>query len=278
MELTKDIKYNKELIQNESVQIDYSGDLFKNGSDEVYIVYGFDEDWKNTTYQKMEKLESCFSTSINLLEYCNFNFCFKDSYDNWDNNNYSNYTLKIEEKENSTSDLNALLDDILNETQSKETSSLEDSISKIQKISETFDKLFEDIENTQNCDLIEEETQDTTKHLDSLLSKIEIESSISNTVSAESLDLEKTFPEEFVSNTITETTEKIETTESTNDTSSISENSTLALTTTSKHKNIFEFENLSPWYVLKKRIRLAFYKLIYVLPAFLFGEEDDSEN
>ena len=45
-----------------------------------------------------------------------------------------------------------------------------------------------------------------------------------------------------------------------------------------KHKNIFEFENLSPWYVLKKRIRLAFYKLIYVLPAFLFGEEDDSEN
>ena len=277
MELTKDIKYNKELIQNESVQIDYSGDLFKNGSDEVYIVYGFDEDWKNTTYQKMEKLESCFSTSINLLEYCNFNFCFKDSYDNWDNNNYSNYTLKIEEKENSTSDLNALLDDILNETQSKETSSLEDSISKIQKISETFDKLFEDIENTQNCDLIEEETQDATKQLDSLLSKIEIENSISNTVSTESLDLEKTFPEEFVSNTITETTEKIEKIETTKD-SSVSENSSLALITTSKHKNIFEFENLSPWYVLKKRIRLAFYKLIYVLPAFLFGEEDDSEN
>ena len=42
--------------------------------------------------------------------------------------------------------------------------------------------------------------------------------------------------------------------------------------------NIFDFENLSPWYVFKKRVRLAFYKLIYVLPAFLFGEEDDSEN
>ena len=103
---------------------------------------------------------------------------------------------------------------------------------------------------------------------------------LSNTVSTESLDLEKTFPEEFVSNTITETTEKIEKIEKIETTkdSSVSENSSLALITTSKHKNIFEFENLSPWYVLKKRIRLAFYKLIYVLPAFLFGEEDDSEN
>ena len=55
-------------------------------------------------------------------------------------------------------------------------------------------------------------------------------------------------------------------------------NSSLSLITTSKKKSIFDFENLSPLYVLKKRIRLAFYKLIYVLPEFLFGEEDDSKN
>ena len=92
MELTKEIKYDKELKQNESVKIDYSGDLFKKGSDEVYIVYGFDKDWKNTTYQKMDKSESGFSTTIQLLEYSDFNFCFKDSNDNWDNNNNSDYT------------------------------------------------------------------------------------------------------------------------------------------------------------------------------------------
>ena len=297
MELTKEIKYDKKLKQNESVRIDYSGNLFQNGSNDVYIVYGFDKDWKNTTYQKMNKLENCFSTSIQLLEYNDFNFCFKDSNDNWDNNNYSDYTLKIEEKENSTSDLNALLDDILNETQLKteESTSLEDSISKIQKIADTFDGLFEDIEQTKTSDLTNTEINDIAVHFDSLLDNVVLENPVSNVASVESLDLEKTFPEEFDFSVDTGTIVNIETKEDVT-TSTItqietqteipqqsqvttsSENSNLALVTTSKHKNIFNFENLSPWYVFKKRVRLAFYKLIYVLPAFLFGEEDDSEN
>ena len=297
MELTKEIKYDKELKQNESVRIDYSGNLFQNGSNDVYIVYGFDKDWKNTTYQKMDKLENCFSTSIQLLEYSDFNFCFKDSSDNWDNNNYSDYTLKIEEKENSTSDLNALLDDILNETQLKteEPTSLEDSISKIQKIADTFDGLFENVEQTKTSDLTDKDVDDIAVHFDSLLDNVLLENPVSNVASVESLDLEKTFPEEFDFSVDTGTIVNIETKEDVT-TSTItqiepqteipqqsqvttsSENSNLALVTTSKHKNIFNFENLSPWYVFKKRVRLAFYKLIYVLPAFLFGEEDDSEN
>lgn len=288
MELTKDIKYDKELIQNESVKIDYSGSLYTNGSDEVYIVYGFDKEWKNTTYQKMDKTENCFSTTIQLSEYTDFNFCFKDSYNNWDNNNSCDYSLKIEVKKDSTSDLNALLDDILNETKTSkiETTPLEDSISKIQKISDTFDELFEE---TKTYDSVNEEIENTVSYFDALLDSIQAENTISNIQTAETLDLEKTFPEEFDSCVDTENVMTVEKTEDTvssqietittsTQSDTESESPSLALITTSKHKNIFDFENLSPWYVFKKRVRLAFYKLIYVLPAFLFGEEDDSEN
>lgn len=281
MELTKDIKYDKNLKQNECVKIDYSGCLYENGSHEVYIVYGFDKDWKNTTYQKMDKLENCFSTSVQLLEYNDFNFCFKDSNDNWDNNNYSDYTLKIEEKSNLTTNLNSLLDDILNETKTKnESNSLEESISKIQKIADSFDEIFEDSE-VVNSNLDNNQIQ----QFDSLLNEIETEVKISDTASAECLDLEKTFPQEFDFVINTENAEITENTilsvqtqaevESTTETATTSESPSLALTTTSKNKNIFDFENLSPWYILKKRIRLAFYKFLYILPAFLFGEDED---
>lgn len=267
MELTKEIIYDSDLIQNESFKLSYSGDLYKSGSEEVYIVFGFDKDWKNTTYQKMDKCENGFSTTINLLEYNEFNFCFKDSNDNWDNNNASDYHLCIEPKKDSTSDLNALLDDILNEAQAaeKETTPLEESILKIQRIQEKFDEIFADIE-------AEDFEENTTPLV------------------AEALDLEKAFPEEFTfsdeieskiskleltENNVDSTISQIETKEETISSSSKQENTTLALTTTSKHKNIFEFDNLSPWYVFKKRVRLAFYKLIYVLPSFIFGEDED---
>ena len=80
------------------------------------------------------------------------------------------------------------------------------------------------------------------------------------------MDLETQFPEEF------NPVQNIEN-------SNVFEESKpkhLSLTTSSsKKKSIFAFENLSPWYVLAKRVRLALYKLFIVLPNFLFGEEDE---
>lgn len=278
MELTKEIIYDKTLVQNESVKINYSGDLFKNGSEEVYIVYGFDKDWKYTTYQKMDKDENGFSTSVKLLEYNEFNFCFKNSNDVWDNNNSSDYNLKIEPKKDSTSDLNTLLDDILNETKTpdfEENSELEDSIAKIQKIAEDFDKIFEDIEDSSTTSNVLTTSSSTDAEISNIRQdEFETENDFSNISTAESLDLKETFPEEFDFSIYTDSETPTVSTQQT----TTSGNSNLSLVTTSKHKNIFDFDNLSPWYVLKKRIRLAFYKIIYVLPAFLFGEEDDSEN
>lgn len=93
-----DIKFSCELFQNKKVNITYSGDLYKNNSDIVYIVFGFGDEWHHTTEKQMEKTENGFTVEINLLNYDKFNFCFKNSNYEWDNNNYQNYTSPISEE------------------------------------------------------------------------------------------------------------------------------------------------------------------------------------
>lgn len=283
MELTKEISYDKNLIQNNNFTLKYSGQLFQNNSEEVFIVYGYDKDWKNTTEQKMEKQQDCFSVNINIQEFDKFNFCFKNSLNIWDNNNGSDYHLPIIEQENIefNSELNELLDQILNEvktpsTEQKSTQSFEETVSYFEKL---FDELFSNYQKSatveENAEINvtntqEEKGQQDISYYEALFDELfvnsnQIEESVNN------LDLIETFPEEFETLIQPSNIEIKEEQE-------IQDKSTLALTTTSKRKSIFAFENLSPLYVLGRRLRLAFYKLIYVLPAFLFGEEEDSEN
>lgn len=282
MELTKEISYNKNLIQNNNFTLKYSGELFKNNSEEVFIVYGYDNDWKNTTEQKMEKQQNCFSATINIQEFNEFNFCFKNSLNIWDNNNNSDYHLPIIQQENIefNSELNELLDQILNEvkspTQQQQTSEeFEETVSYFENL---FDELFNNYKNSN----IEEET-----------SEINVSTQQEQQEDINISYYEALFDELFVnSNQIEESNTNLSSTETFTDEfetliqpsnieikeeQEIQDKSALALTKT-KRKSIFEFENLSPLYVLGRRLRLAFYKLIYVLPAFLFGEEEDSEN
>lgn len=93
-----DIKFSCDLLQNGKVNITYSGDLFKRNSDSVTIVYGFGDEWNHTTEKLMEKTEDGFTAEINLLNYNKFNFCFRNSNYEWDNNNYQNYTSPISEE------------------------------------------------------------------------------------------------------------------------------------------------------------------------------------
>lgn len=95
MYLSTDIKFCNDLIENRTCTITYSGTLFKNNSNSVTIVYGFDDEWKNTTEQIMTKTENGFTAKIKLLEFTNLNFCFKNSNNEWDNNNNFNYTAPI---------------------------------------------------------------------------------------------------------------------------------------------------------------------------------------
>ena len=98
MELTKNIFFNTDkLVANSAVKISYSGKLFQENSEDVYIHYGFGTNWDNVSETKMEKTDLGFQAEITLDDSESFNFCFNDGNDNWDNNNGQNYSFVIEE-------------------------------------------------------------------------------------------------------------------------------------------------------------------------------------
>lgn len=97
MELTKNIFFNTDkLMQNSKVKISYTGSFFEDGSEEVYIHYGFGSFWDNLSEVKMERTDIGFQTEVDLIESDTFNFCFKNEKDQWDNNNYQNYVFDLE--------------------------------------------------------------------------------------------------------------------------------------------------------------------------------------
>ena len=98
MELVKNIFFNTDkLIQNSNIKISYTGELFNNNSEEVYIHYGFGPNWENVNELKMNKTELGYQAEINIPETNLLNFCFRDSQNNWDNNQNSNYSFNVEE-------------------------------------------------------------------------------------------------------------------------------------------------------------------------------------
>ena len=97
MELTKNIFFNTDkLVENTVVKISYTGKLFQDNVEEVYIHYGFGLLWENIGEIKMTKTELGFQAEVELLSSDTFNFCFKDNQNNWDNNNLANYVFPIE--------------------------------------------------------------------------------------------------------------------------------------------------------------------------------------
>ena len=100
MELVKNIFFNTDkLVENSNVKISYTGDLFQNNSEEVFIHYGFGLNWDDLNEIKMEKTELGFQEGLNLKSYDTFNFCFRNNNNNWDNNNGANYVFPIEKVE-----------------------------------------------------------------------------------------------------------------------------------------------------------------------------------
>ena len=100
MELVKNIFFNTDkLIENNIVKISYTGKLFQDGSEEVFIHYGFGNNWDNLNEIKMEKTELGFQAEINLMSADTLNLCFRNSNNEWDNNNSQNYIFPIEKNE-----------------------------------------------------------------------------------------------------------------------------------------------------------------------------------
>lgn len=100
MELVKNIFFNTDkLVENTKVKISYAGSLFQNGSDEVFIHYGFGLNWDNLGEVQMEKTELGFQAEIELISGETFNFCFRNGNNEWDNNERQNYVFPIEKVE-----------------------------------------------------------------------------------------------------------------------------------------------------------------------------------
>lgn len=100
MELVKNIFFNTDrLTANSTVKISYTGKFFQDGSTNVYIKYGFGNEWENTVETEMTKSELGFQIEVNLIDKDTFNFCVKNEKDEWDNNNGNNYVFNIEHPE-----------------------------------------------------------------------------------------------------------------------------------------------------------------------------------
>ena len=98
MELTKNIFFNTDkLVANSTVKISYTGKLFQEQAEEVFIHYGFGSEWNNITDVKIEKTELGFQAEITLDDSDSLHFCFNDGNGNWDNNDNQNYSFEIEE-------------------------------------------------------------------------------------------------------------------------------------------------------------------------------------
>lgn len=98
MELVKNIFFNTDkLVQNSNIKISYTGELFTDNSEEVFIHYGFGINWDNLNEIKMNKTELGFQAELNLPETDLLNFCFRNSQNKWDNNQNNNYIFTIEQ-------------------------------------------------------------------------------------------------------------------------------------------------------------------------------------
>ena len=100
MELVKNIFFNTDkLVENTTIKISYTGKLFQEDSEEVYIHYGFGLNWDNLDELKMTKTELGFQAEITLTSSDTLNFCFRDENGVWDNNDSQNYIFPIEKVE-----------------------------------------------------------------------------------------------------------------------------------------------------------------------------------
>ncbi len=98
MELVKNIFFNTDkLTPHSKIKISYTGKLFQNPeTTDVYLHYGFGENWENVSDIKMEKTELGFQAEVELPENDSFRFCLKSDKDEWDNNDGQNYVFPIE--------------------------------------------------------------------------------------------------------------------------------------------------------------------------------------
>ena len=86
------------ITAGEEVTVFYNGLLGAEGRGEVYLHYGFGrhDRWEGVSDIRMEKTGWGWVSSVKMPEEeSRFNFCFRDSTGNWDNNNGFNWSFEV---------------------------------------------------------------------------------------------------------------------------------------------------------------------------------------
>ncbi len=79
-----------------AINVTYNGLLAKSGANTIYAVCGYGDTWENESTIKMTKNHDNFVATLPFSKTVDLNIAFKDAYNNWDNNNGSNYTITNE--------------------------------------------------------------------------------------------------------------------------------------------------------------------------------------
>ena len=170
MEFTNEIYFDKNLVENQKVKLYYTGKLFREFSSEAYIVYGYGPNWENTQEKQLNLTDENFNVEINITGKDTFNFCFRNNYNIWDNNDYQNYiatifpqdTINSDKNSDTATDIETSFADI-EEPQDSETSSEESS-----------DTSTENFQNENSNDVFTELLESLLNDIDNSSSKTEI--------------------------------------------------------------------------------------------------------
>ncbi len=101
MDFTKDIYINKEKICEDSeFVLLYKGELFsKDLKKEVYMSYGYGDNWDNKSEIQMKPSTFGYLATVNVNSGNELQFVFRDNEGHWDNNNSENFKIPICENE-----------------------------------------------------------------------------------------------------------------------------------------------------------------------------------
>lgn len=254
MEFTKDIEFNNSPTAEQELILNYHGYL--SNSPELTLVYGFGENWEHTTETPMVKTSSGFSVKINMLDFETFNFCFRNSNQEWDNNGNCNYISSISpcevvtpEENQQKFDIDALIEEILQPILAKQAEELP---TPVQISSNPIDLGLEisnilsqiSLENGQTENLIEYSS------LDEILSCTVIDET--------PIEL---FEEDTIQEIALEETPNVVEKE---------ETSLIAL----DDPFMISPRKLSKFYSFKKHLKVSLYKLFVELPKLIFGSQE----
>lgn len=111
MKITNEIFLEGNLIKDSTIKVIYKGKFIKEFSNQVIIMYGYGLGWKNIQEKKMTWTGDSFVAEIDLIECGELNFCFKNDFGSWDNNNGNDYCVQVVPNESSEETFSAIKND-----------------------------------------------------------------------------------------------------------------------------------------------------------------------